>query len=71
MPGLPVAKPGESEVLAILMAIGLDLCPLGLPCGHHVVTGGSDAGGEEHREPVLGEHDLRDLGERRAAVRGL
>jgi hypothetical protein len=25
MPGLPVAKPGESEVLAILMAIGLDL----------------------------------------------
>jgi len=25
MPGLPVAKPGESKVLAILMAIGLDL----------------------------------------------
>ena len=45
--------------------------PLGLPRGHHLVAGRADAGGEEHREPVLGEHDLRGLGERRAAVRGL
>ena len=32
---------------------------------------GPDPGGEEHRRPVLGEHDFRGVRERRAAVRRL
>ncbi len=45
--------------------------PLGLPRGHHLGAHRADPGGQEHRRPVLGEHDLRGIRQRRAALRGL